>query len=658
MAKDIIQTAQDLYKRDKDAWADIYRKGKDDLKFLSDADHAQWDEVDAKTRLDAGRPAITVDQLGQFVHQVANDVKMNTPTINVIPSDEAGTVETAAFYKGKIKDIEYRSGADEAYDTSVMSSIKGSIGFIRVDHDYADDVKNIQELFIRRVVNPFAITIDCNSTEIDGSDAMHGHIIERTTVDKFKKRFPGKEPVSFEDEKGKSLTKGDDEIAICEFYKIEEDSRDVGYLDGSEPEDIQEGVEYKATRTLKKRKVMRYTLSGDGVLEKTTFPGKYIPLVPVYGEEAWEDGKRCVHSLIRKSKGAQKLFNFQLSNETEALMKQPEAPFTAAAGSIENYIEDWQNPKKASVLRYDHEIDGRPVPPPQRLMPPQISQGFMAARASSVDLIKGSMGIYNASLGERSNETSGVAINQRKVEGDVATYHFGDNLIKSIQHVGRILVCAIPEIYDTPRLVRIVSDEDEPKTVGINGMIAEGQEQTIDVTQGKYDVRVVTGASFTTQRQETVAALTQMFSANPELMPVFGDIFFKNSDFAGSQAMAKRAEKLVPPNLKDDQDEDQEKMQLQQALAQAQQEIQGMAEQLKARQENEQLKAQVETTKANSELERAKIDAAVKMEELKIKMVELQLKQQENQLKAMEIEARKAEALRPPEVPQSGGSIN
>lgn len=656
MAKDIIQTAQDLYRRDKDAWADIYRKGRDDVKFISDDEYAQWDQSDVKARLDSNRPAITVDQLGQFIHQVANDVRMNTPTINVIPSDDTATIETAAIYKGKIKDIEYRSGADDAYDLAVTNAIKGSIGFIRVSHDYADDISEKQELFINRVVNPFACYIDCNSVEVDGSDAMHGHIIEKMSVAKFKSKYPKKEPVSFEDEKGKVLTKDGDEVSICEFYKVEEQSREVGYQESGKPEDVQEGIEYKAKRTLKKRIVKRYVLSGNDVLEETTFPGKYIPLVPVYGEEAWEDGKRNIHSLIRKSKGAQKLFNFQLSNETEALMKQPEAPFMAVAGSIENYAEDWQNPKKAAVLRYDAEVNGKPVQPPQRLSPPQISQGFMAARASSIDLIKGSMGIYNASLGERSNETSGVAINQRKAEGDVATFHFGDNLVKSITQVGRILVCAIPEVYDTPRLIRIINDEDKPETVGINGLTGPEQQESVDLNQGKYDVRVITGASFTTQRQETVAALTQMFSANPELMTVFGDIFFKNSDFAGAPAMAKRAEKMLPPNIKDE-DGDQEKQQLQQALAQAQQEIQGMAEQLKARQENEQLKAQVETTKANSELEKAKIDAAVKMEELKIKQQELMLKHQENQLKAMELEARRQEALRP-EVPQSGGSVN
>lgn len=654
---DIIKTAQDLHKRDTEAWAEVYRKGKDDVRFLSDDEFAQWDQKDAARRKDTGRPALTIDQLGQFIHQVANDVRMNTPTINVIPSDDAASVETARIYQGKIKDIEYRSSADDAYDLGVTNAIKGSIGFIRVDHDYADDVSDKQELFIRRVTNPFSVMIDCNSTEVDGSDAMHGHVVERMTVDKFKSKYPGKDPVSFEDEKGKVLTKSDQEVTICEFYKIEEETRDVGYLQGGQPEDYQEGVEYSARRTLKKRKVMRYTLSGKDVLEETTFPGKYVPIVPVYGEEAWEDGKRNLFSLIRKSKDAQRMFNYWKSLETELLMKQPQAPVMAAAGSVENYTKDWEDPSKSMVLRYDvYGPDGKPLPPPQRLEAPTIPTGIINASREAVDDIKATMGIYNASLGAKSNETSGVAINQRKIEGDVATYHFGDNLVKSITHVGRILVCAIPEIYDTERLIRVIDEEDEPKTVGINGAMAPDQEATVDLSQGKYDVRVVTGASFTTQRQETVAALTQMFSANPELMSFYGDIFFKNSDFAGAQAMAKRAEKMLPPALQDE-NTDQEKIQLTQALEQANQQVQAMAEQLKSRQENEQLKAQVETTKAQSELERAKIDAAVKMEELKIKQQELVLKAQENQIKAMEIEARRKEAMRPADNEQSG-SLN
>lgn len=631
---DIVETAQDLYNADKDAWATVYKLAKEDLHFLSDDEFAQWDKTDAKRRRDTGRPAITIDQLGQFIHQVSNDVRMNTPTINVIPGDDKASIEVADIYKGLIKKIEYHSGADDAYDTAVTSAIKCSIGFIRVDHDYSDDYSDKQDLYIRRVINPFSCMIDSSSIEVDGSDAIHGHIIEEMTVAKFKKRFRGKDPVSFgSDAKKSDRLKDDDKISICEFYQIVE----------------QEG-ETVNNRTLKKRIVKRYTLSGKQVLEETTFPGKYIPIVPVYGEEAWQDGKRHLHSLIRKSKPAQRMYNYWKSLETELLMKAPKAPVMAAAGSIENYAEDWQDPDKAMVLRYESEVNGKPVNKPERLAPPPVPTGIINASREAVDDIKATMGIYNASLGAKSNETSGVAINQRKLEGDVATYHYGDNLVKSITHVGKILVCAIPEIYDTPRILQIIGEEEEPKEIGINGMLAEGQQEEIDLKNGKYDVRVTTGAPFTTKRQESFVALQETFKGAPELMKVLGDLYFKNADFAGAPAMAKRMEKVIDPKFLEE-NEDQEKMQMMQELQAAQAQLQQLAEQLKTRQENEQLKAQVEMSKAQSDLKQTEIDAAVKMAELEIKKQELPLKQLELQVKLAEIQARMSQ---PAQIEQSG----
>lgn len=645
---DIVKEARKLYEKDKEAWSSIYKLAKEDLQFQSDDEYAQWDQTDAQRRRETGRPAITVDKLTQFVHQVANDIRMNTPTINVIPSDEAGSIETADVFKGKIKDIEYRSGADDAYDTAVTSAIKCSIGFIRVDHDYADEKSDKQELFIKRVVNPFAVILDSDSTESDGSDAMHGFVLDKMSAARFKEKYPGKEVHSFEDEECGNY-KDSDDVYVAEFIKIVETPRKIGFLEDGTSEDVAEGKEYKTTRTTKDRVVTRYILSGKEVLEETRFPGKYVPIVPVYGEEAWEDGKRKLHSLIRKAKPAQRMHNYWASLETELLMKQPQAPVMAPIGAVEDFVDEWKDPNKAMVLRYNTELNGKPLPKPERLSPPQVPTGILNARMVTVDDIKGAMGIYNASLGERSNETSGVAINQRKIEGDVATYHFGDNLVKSITQVGRILVCAIPEIYDTPRVIRTIGEDDEPKPVGINGAMIDGQDQTYDLRQGKYDVRVITGAPFTTRRQETAAALTQMFGSNPELMTVFGDIFFKNSDFAGAQAMAERAEKLLPPNLKDEED-DQEKIALQQQLQEAAQQIEALSAQLKNRSESDMLKASTDKMKAETDLQQAKIDAAVKMAELKVREQEIALKQQENQLKALEIQARLS---RPPEDGQS-----
>jgi len=617
----IIERAESNYRTDKQFWSEIYEKAREDMFFLSDDKNAQWESTALTNRTNEGRPALTIDQLGQFVHQVSNDIRMNTPTITIIPNGSEASIETAEVMKGLIKNIEYVSNADEAYDTASGNSVKCSIGFIRVENDYVDDSSFDQELKIRRVVNPLQCWIDAASIEVDGSDATRGIEIESMAVSEFKKAYPKAEPTSFaneEENKDKDL-KDEDFVNIATYYEIVEESKDIGQPEDGEMEEYQEGKEYKARRTMKKKKVMKYVLSGAEVLEEARVPGKYIPLVPVYGEEAWVDGKREIYSLIRKSKDAQRMFNYWKSLETELLMKQPNAPIMAVGGQIENYADDWKNPSKAMVLRYDAtDADGNPAPAPQRLAPPTIPTGIVNAARATVDDIKATMGLYGASIGSRSNETSGVAIERRNQEGEVATFHFGDNLNKSITHVGKILVCAIPEVYDTARILRIIGEEDEPKEVGINGKMAKDQKESFDLRKGQYDTKVVTGASFTTKRQEAAAFFTSIVEKQPQLMEIMGDLLFKNMDFAGAQGMAARMEKVIDPKFLKEEEEDQvdqEKEQMAMVIQegarqmeQMQAQMQEMQEQLDNKEAELLLKAEAEENKAGDNTRQSEID--------------------------------------------------
>lgn len=634
---DIVETAKKRLKRDQDAWRDIYDKASDDLHFLSDDDFAQWDEKDYWERVRTNRPALTVDQLGQFIHQTANDIRMNTPTINVLPGDSDASEESAEVFKGLIREIEYRSNADDVYDNASLSSVKCGIGFMRVDHEYEPEGFN-QVLVIKRVVNPLSVWLDADSIECDGRDAKHGTIIEQITVAKFKKLYPGFEPYSFESDSKEKLT-DESNVTIAEHFYIEEEQEEIKSNDG------------RQKRTISKRTVKRVKLSGKDVLEETTFPGQYIPIIPVYGEESWVDGERHLYSLIRKSKQAQKMFNYWKSLETELLMKAPQAPVMAAEGQIEEYAEDWKNPNKAMVLRYKvKDLEGNAVSPPQRLEPPTIPTGIVNASRMCVDDIKATMGIYNAGLGQIDNAISGVAIQGRKQEGDVATYHFADNLVRSITHVGRILVGAIPIIYDTPRIIQIIGSAEETKPIGVNGELAPEQPATVDLTRGKYDVRVVTGASFTTKRQEAAQFLSQLVQTNPDFIKIMGDILFKNMDFAGSQAMAERIKKIMDPAILNEDKVDPAVIQLQQQLQQTQAMAAALQQQLNDKQAELSIKAQSE--KNDAEESQAKIEMqllelkskndianaelAIKNRELAIKEQELVLKQQELQAMAMQ----------------------
>lgn len=632
-ASDIIAKATKKFEKAEQGWKSIFRKAREDLHFLSDEPYAQWDEQEANNRTTIGRPALTIDQLTQFVHQVTNDIRMNTPTINVIPDGNGADKETADVFKGLIKGIEYNSNADAAYDTAADFSVKSSIGFIRVDHGYCNDDSFEQELQIKRVINPASIFLDPESTQPDGSDAKFAFVLEELSKEEFKKKYPKATAISFGDYQREG-EQDSDKITIAEYFFIEESESTKGLLDNGDTEDYAEGKQYKSTRKVSKKIVRRYKLAGQDVLAETTFPGVYIPVVPVYGEEAWIAGKRNLLSLIRKSKDVQRMFNLWASTETELLLKQQQAPVQAAVGQMRDFEDDWKTPDKAMVLYY-HQTDanGDPAPAPQRLQPPTIPTGIVNAKRETVDDIKATMGLYNASIGNRSNETSGVAIERRQQEGDVATFHFADNLVRSITQVGRILVFAIPEIYDTERVIKIVGDEDEVKTVGINGKREEEQEESFDLSKGRYNVRVITGASFTTQRQEAAAAYSDLISKMPDLMPVIGDLVFKYQDTAGAQAISSRLRKLVDPKLLDEDEReedapDPEKEQMAAAL----QEMQTALQQMQAELESKQVENQVKVA-----------EVQIKQEEVGIKKDDLKLKYltalQQPQQKSVESEA-------------------
>jgi hypothetical protein len=183
-----------------------------------------------------------------------------------------------------------------------------------------------------------------------------------------------------------------------------------------------------------------------------------------------------------------------------------------------------------------------------------------------------------------SNERSGKAILARQREGDVGTYHYGDNLARGVRHIARQLIDMIPKIYDTQRIARIIGEDGETKMVKIN---PEQQEPVNKIEDqdgiviekiynpgvGRYDVVATTGPGYATKRQEALEAMAQLLQGNPQLWAVAGDLFVKNMDWPGAQEMAKRFAKTIDPKLMSDGEDNPE-------LQAAQQQMQAMAQEM------------------------------------------------------------------------------
>jgi regulator of replication initiation timing len=648
----IVAEAQELYEKDRTADSHNIAAMKDDLQFyLGGKD--QWDGADLRIRSESNRPSLTTNMLPQFVHQVVNDIRSNVPSVKVMPDGDAADIETAKIIQGCFKNIEYISNAPIAYDTGAENQIKCGRGWLRIDHDYVDtytfDDAPIQDMRICRVVNPLSVSIDSSSVEADGCDAKHGFVIDEYTPAEFKKLWPKAEPVSFI---GQETRGEDDLVVVAEFFKVVmEDIEIVQLQDGTilkAAKAQQLGLTPVRSKTVKGKRVKRYRLSGADVLEETYFPGQYVPLIPVYGEEHWVDGKRHLISLIRHAKDPQRMINYYASLETELLQKAPQAPFMAAAGQLEGHEDDWKNPGAKMVLQYNgKDIDGNPVGAPQRTQPPPVPQGVTNARLTQIQNLRDSMGIQQAGLGQRSNETSGVAIQRKQHEGDVANMHFGDNLNRSICHLGRVYISMLPEVIDTPRLVSMMNEEDDIQQIGVNGHLTEGQTKIFDLTVGKYNVSVVAGPSFTTRRQETQDLLMKVMQTNPDLVKVMGDLAFKYSDMPGADVIAARLKKTIPPQLTAGEDS-QEKIpaQAQQQIAQMQQQIQQDQAKLQAMtQQMTQIHQQ--NIELNIEMKNKQGEQQLKGKELEIKQGELQIKAAQAQSQAQLAAAQQAQAAQP-----------
>jgi hypothetical protein len=267
----------------------------------------------------------------------------------------------------------------------------------------------------------------------------------------------------------------------------------------------------------------------------------------------------------------------------------PKAPFIGYGGQFEGYEMQWKtaNTTNWPYLEVNPDVTdgmGATLPLPQRAPPPLAQTGLIQAKMGASDDIKSTTGQYDSSLGATSNERSGKAILARERQGDVGTFHYGDNLTKAIRFATRQLIDLIPKIYDTERIARIVGVDGEVSMVKLNPDQPEAVKKITDQngiviekiynpSVGVYDVVATTGPGYMTKRQEAMEAMAQILQGNPQLWSVAGDLFVKNMDWPGAQEMSKRLAKTIDPKLLSDTDEDP-------ALQAAQQQMQAMAQEM------------------------------------------------------------------------------
>ena len=639
-ASDILSTARARLDMAVSALSESREDETDDLKFYAGSPDNQWQwpaDVLATRGAVQGqtinaRPTLTINKLPQHVRQVTNDMRQNRPGAKVIPVDDSADIEVADIFNGMIRHIEYISDADVAYDTACENQVSYGEGYIRLLTEYCDDKTFDQDIKIGRVRNSFSVYMDPTIQDPTGADAKWCFVTEDLTKAEFTRMYPDAAPITTLQSLGvgdQSISNwlNEDTIRIADYYYIDYDTTTLNLYPGNQsafagtPEDkmLREhfGKPVKS-RESDRPKVKYCKINGYEILEEREWAGKWIPVVRIVGNEFEVDGRLYVSGLVRNAKDAQRMYNYWVSQEAEMLALAPKAPFIGYGGQFEGYEDKWKtaNTNNWPYLEVNPDVtdgSGSVLPLPQRAQPPMASSGLLQAKSGAAEDIKSTTGQYNASLGMGSNERSGKAILARQREGDVGTFHYGDNLTRGVRHVARQLIDLIPKIYDTQRVARIIGEDGETKMVKINPDQAEPVNKIVDqqgiVVEkiynpgvGKYDVVATTGPGYATKRQEALEAMAQLLQGNPQLWSVAGDLFVKNMDWPGAQEMAKRFQKTIDPKLLSDSDENP-------ALQAAQQQMQAMGQEM---QQMHQMLQDVGKTVEVQDMHRKDFEAQVK----------------------------------------------
>jgi len=574
----------------------------EDLKFAAGD---QWPVEVQNSRGLESRPCLTINKVDAYCRQIANQQRQQRPRIKVHGMNNQADAKVAEIITGICRHIEVNSDADDAYDNAFDFAVRMGWGYWRIDTDYVRDDSFNQEIYIRRINNPFTVYFDPNSIMPDGSDAEKCLITEVISKEVFRSMYPDADDGGNFNARGTGDSNAEwimkEDIRIAEFFYTERkrvklillsDGTQV-YEDEMPSKDMMDlaGIQEVSRRETWKKEIKWCKLTAMEILEEGVWAGKYIPIIPIYGQQLIVENKRKKFGLVRMAKDPARMYNYWATSLTESVALAPKAKWLLAEGQDEGHENEWAqaNIKATPVLRYKQtDIDGRIAPPPSRIQPEAPPAGVMAAASGMNADLMAVIGIYDPSQLPTGN-MSGKAINGQQQQTDMTNFHYYDNLTRSIRWTGKILLDLIPKIYDTERVMRIIGDDGQPDLVTLNQRSQDEQgvaKVLNDVTVGEYDVVMDTGPGYNSKRQEAVDAMMTLLTADPALMTQAGDLIFRNMDFPGADVIADRLAAANPMAQIDDKSPvpPQVQMQLknaQQMIQQLQQQIQMMTMDMK-----------------------------------------------------------------------------
>lgn len=626
----------EMLAQDQEADKDNRDRAKEAHLFLDKRD-GQWEPT--WWERSSGKPRYTFDMTTPIVDQICGEMEKADFSITVRPAGGEASKKTANVLDGLIRNIENISGAVNIYNQSSRAMVVGGFDAWRVSQRYIDGDSFDQDLIIEPISNAIdRVWFDCSSELQDRSDARWAFVLQGFSKDEYEERWPkgSGESIKTPSETSAYVYKPD-LIMVGEFYYIKQVERELAMMsNGSvlEMDDkyksiadelAKEGITVKRTRKRKKNVVcVRQFDNGGWLSESKETVFKNIPIIPCYANFKIFENKTIYFGAVEKLIDPQRVMNYSMSREIEEGALAPRAKYWMTSRQVGSHKASLEtmNTNSDPVQLYDPD-ERAPNPPPFQ-GGAQINPGLRTISESMRQIIGQSAGMFAANMGDNPGLQSGVAIKQLQNKGDLGTIKYFSAREVAIAHTARVIVDAIPEVFDNERQVRILNQDGSFDMVTLNQTVFDEQTQQNvvinDLSKGRYDVICSAGPAFQNRQDQMISAIIEMAQVDPTIIQLGGDVMLNAVAAPGMDKIAerKRLQLLQSGVIPQTQMTDEEK----QAVAQAQsQPQQPDAQTLLAQAEMEKAKAaqmKVETEamlrQTDQEIAMAKVEIAAQKE--------------------------------------------
>jgi len=648
--------------------SDMRDQARDAQLFVSKKD-GQWEPY--WWNANQNKPRYTFDMTCPIVDQVAGEIEQADFDIRVSPAGGDATKDVALTFDGIIRNLENISNAKDVYTSAARGMITTGYDGWRIVQKYADDNSFDQDLMIEKIHNFIdRVWFDPAAEQQDKSDARYCFVLHPVAKDEFDKRWPESNGISVPDDRdGEAYYDKAEVVVIGELLYVEKEERELVLMSNGQTYEADDdfekvvddmalvGVTEIKRRKRKVNKVCSRFFDNDGWLgdDKDTVFNR-IPVIPVYGNYKIIENKTVYSGVVEKLMDSQRVLNYSMSREIEEGALAPRAKYwmtlTQAAGHEDSLSTMNTNSDPVQFYNVDPEMPG----PPQQNGGAMVNPGLRTISEAMRGMIGYSAGMFASNMGDNPGLQSGVAIRSLQNKGDNATFKYNKAVQVAIAATGKVLVDAIPKVYDTERTMRILYEDNSFEMATINQPVIDQQTGEVvmlnDLSQGVYDVICKAGPSFKNRQQETLEMIIEMAKVDPTIMQIAGDVMMQNinSPAADQIAERKRDQMLKAGMIPMSQLTDEEQAQIQQQMAQQGQQqdpasIMAQAEMLKgqaemARAQIEQMKVQNEQMKIQVEAQKAQMSAQNDQQDNQVDVFKAQTDRMNTQIKAQEAGAK------------------